>query len=341
MMKAIAQYRPLPIENAASLVDLELPVPEATGRDLLVRIAAVAVNPIDAKVRMRPMPDETKPRVLGWDAAGEVVAAGAECTLFKPGDRVFYSGEVTRPGCNAEYQLVDERIVGHMPASLNFAQAAVLPLTAVTAWESLFDRLGIAQDAEANRSKTLLIIGGAGGVGSIAIQLARQVAGITVVATASRPESKTWVESLGAQHVVDHRQPLPPQMAALGIAPDYIFCCSDTSSYFAAMAEMIRPQGRICVLVDAAAPVDINLLKGKSATLVWESMFTRAMFRTDDMLQQHHILDRVARLVDNGVLRTTLNQTLTPINAANLRAAHARLESGSAIGKIALSGWSR
>lgn len=339
MMKAIGQYQPLPLDHPESLVDLDLPMPEATGCDLLVRVQAIAVNPIDTKVRKRALPDKGGPRILGWDAAGEVVAAGAECTLFRPGDRVFYSGELTRPGCNAEYQLVDERIVGHMPASLDFAQAAALPLTAVTAWESLFDRLRIAEGAAANRDKSLLVIGGAGGVGSIAIQLARQVAGIAVVATASRPESKAWVQALGAQHVIDHRQPLPPQMTALGIAPDYILCCSDTSQYFAAMAEMIRPQGRVCVLVDAAGPLDINLYKGKSAALAWESMFTRALFRTDDMAQQHHILERVASLVDSGSLRTTLSQTLSPINAANLREAHAKLEAGSTIGKIALSGW--
>ena len=339
MMKAIGLYHPLPVDDPDALVDLELPVPEASGHDLLVHVHAIAVNPIDTKVRRRPLPEGDNSRVLGWDAAGEVIAVGAGCKLFKPGDRVFYSGELTRPGCNAEYQLVDERIVGHMPASLDFAQAAALPLTAVTAWESLFDRLGIAQDAEANRGKTLLIIGGAGGVGSIAIQLARQVAGITVVATASRPESKTWVESRGAQHVVDHRQPLPSQMAALGIAPDYILCCSDTSSYFSAMAEMIRPQGRVCVLVDATGAVDINLFKGKSAAVVWESMFTRALFRTDDMSQQQHILEQVAQLADAGALKTTLSQTLSPISAANLREAHARLESGSTIGKIVLSGW--
>ena len=339
MMKAIGQYQLLPLDHPESLVDLDLPMPEAAGRDLLVRVQAIAVNPIDTKVRKRALPDNGDPRILGWDAAGEVVAVGAECTLFKPGDRVFYSGELTRPGCNAEYQLVDERIVGRMPASLDFAQAAALPLTAVTAWESLFDRLGIAEDAAANRGKSLLVIGGAGGVGSIAIQLARQVAGIAVVATASRPESKAWVQALGAQHVIDHRQPLPPQMAALGLAPDYILCCGDTSQYFTAMAEMIRPQGHVCVLVDAAGPLDINLYKGKSAALVWESMFTRALFRTDDMAQQHHILERVAGLVDDGSLRTTLNQTLTPINAANLREAHGRLEADSTIGKIALSGW--
>jgi zinc-binding alcohol dehydrogenase family protein len=314
-------------------------MPEAGTHDLLVRVHAVAVNPIDTKVRKRALPEGGSPRVLGWDAAGEVVAVGAECSSFQPGDRVFYSGEITRPGCNAEYQIVDERLAGHMPVTLDFAQAAALPLTAVTAWESLFDRLGISEDVATNRGKALLVIGGAGGVGSIAIQLARQVAGITVIATASRPESGAWVEALGAQHVVDHREPLPPQMAALGIAPDYILCCSDTSQYFAAMAEMVRPQGRVCVLVDAAGPLDINLYKGKSAALVWESMFTRALFRTDDMVQQQHILERVARLVDDGALKTTLGRTLSPINAANLREAHARLESGRTIGKIVLNGW--
>jgi NADPH2:quinone reductase len=339
MMKAVGQYRPLPIEHPEALLDIDLPVPQAAGRDLLVRVHAVSVNPIDTKVRRRSKADDGQVRILGWDAAGEVVSVGPGCELFKVGDKVFYSGSITRPGCNSEYHLVDERIVGRMPSTLSYEGAAALPLTAVTAWESLFDRLRITEDLNRNRGKSLLIIGGAGGVGSIAIQLARKVAGVEVIATASRPQTTEWVTALGAQHVVDHRQPLAPQLKTLNISPDYIFCCSDTSSYFEAMAELIQPQGAICVLVDASGPLDTNLLKAKSATLAWESMFTRAIYKTPDMAEQHRILNRIADLVDAGAITTTLTQTLSGINAANLRNAHAQIESGSTIGKIVLSGW--
>ncbi|HZV99294.1 MAG TPA: zinc-binding alcohol dehydrogenase family protein [Methylophilaceae bacterium] len=343
-MKAVGLYRYLPIDNDESLLDLELPRPTPVGYDLLVRIHAVAVNPVDTKVRrpgLRNPADkvETTPKVLGWDAAGEVVTIGSDCTLFKPGDRVFYAGDITRPGSNAEYQLVDERIVGHMPASLGYAQAAALPLTSVTAWESLFDRLGIVLDTKRNLDKSILIIGAAGGVGSIAIQLASNVAGLEVIATASRPESSQWVKELGAKHVINHRGDLAPQMTALDIAPDYILCCNDTDAYFNTMAELIKPQGRICSIVETTQPVDIGLLKNKSASFGWELMFTRPMFKTPDMIEQHHILERMADLVDKGMLRTTLSETLSPINAANLRKAHAQLESGTTIGKVVLSGW--
>jgi zinc-binding alcohol dehydrogenase family protein len=338
-MKAVGLYRYLAIDDPESLLDVELPQPTASGHDLLVRVSAIAVNPIDTKVRKPKEIVEATPRVLGWDAAGEVVAVGADCSLFQPGDQVYYSGDVTRPGCNAEYQLVDERIAGHMPPSLSFEQAAALPLTSVTAWESLFDRLGIALDPVLNRGRSILIIGAAGGVGSIAIQLAKQVAGLTVVATASRPDSIAWVSELGADHVVNHHA-LTAEMAAIGVPQvDYIFCCSHTDDYFLSMVELLKPQGKICVIVDAFKPLDMTLLKAKSATFVWESMFTRSMFKTPDMIQQHHILERVAELVEAGTLTTTLNEVVSPINAANLRAVHARIESGSTIGKIVLSGW--
>jgi zinc-binding alcohol dehydrogenase family protein len=339
-MKAVALTRYLPISDPESLMDVELPRPVTIGRDLLVKIHAIAVNPVDTKVRKPKDKLEITPKVLGWDAAGEVVEAGPDCTLFKPGDKVYYAGDITRSGCNAEYQLVDERIVGHMPQSLSFDQAAALPLTALTAWEALFDRLGIALDITQNRNKSLLIIGGAGGVGSIAIQLANKLAGLTVVATASRPETVTWVQELGAQHVINHQHDLVTQMREIGIPqPDYIFCCNDTDGYFVVMAELIKPQGRICSIVETAQPVDLNLLKNKSATFVWELMYTRSMYQTEDMIEQHHILDRIARLVDEEVLASTLNETLSPINATNLRRAHAHLEAGSTIGKIVLSGW--
>jgi NADPH:quinone reductase len=337
-MKAIALTRYLPIENPDSLVDLELAIPEPLSHDLLVKVHAIAVNPVDTKVRKPKDKVEATPKVLGWDAAGEVIAVGDAVSLFKMGDLVYYAGDVTRSGCNAEYQLMDERIVGHKPHSLNFEAAAALPLTAVTAWEALFDRLGIAQEDSKNKAKSILIIGGAGGVGSIAIQLAKKVAGLNVIATASRPETIAWVRNLGADVVVNHHQ-LLQEISQLNIQPDYILCNNDTDGYFEIMAEIIKPQGKICSIVETAKPVNLDLLKSKSATFVWEFMFTRSMFKTEDMIVQHQILQRVAQLVDDGILKTTLNQVFTPINAENLRKAHAQLESGSTIGKLVLSGW--
>lgn len=339
-MKAVGLTKYLPIENSASLMDFELPKPKATGRDVLVNIHAIAVNPVDTKIRKPKDKIESEPKILGWDAAGEVVEVGSEVTLFNVGDLVYYAGDVTRSGCNAEFQLMDERIVGHKPASLSFEEAAALPLTSVTAWEALFDRLGIAENATKNQDKSILIIGGAGGVGSIAIQLASKVAGLQVIATASRHETIQWVKELGANHVVNHYQDLVLQMKALDIAEvDYIFCCNNTDTYFKAMAELIKPQGKICSIVETEAPVDLGLLKNKSVTFVWEMMFTRAMYKTADMIVQHQILDRVAALIDAGTLKTTVNEIKSPINATNLRAAHAQLEAGKTIGKIVLSAW--
>ncbi len=341
-MKAIALTRYLPIDNPDSLVNIELTMPEPLSHDLLVKVCAIAVNPVDTKVRKPKDKVETTPKVLGWDAAGEVIAVGDAVTLFKVGDSVYYAGDITRSGCNAEYQLMDERIVGHKPQSLNFEAAAALPLTTVTAWEALFDRLGIAQDAakniSGNKAKSILIIGGAGGVGSIAIQLAKKVAGLNVIATASRPETIAWVRDLGADVVVNHHQ-LLQEMSQLNIQPDYILCNNDTDGYFETMAAIIKPQGKICSIVETAKPINLDLLKTKSVAFVWEFMFTRSMFKTDDTIAQHHILQRVAQLIDDGILTTTLNQVLKPINAANLRKAHAQLESGSTIGKLVLSGW--
>ncbi len=337
-MKAVALTRYLPIDNPDSLVDIELEISTPLSRDVLVKVHAIAVNPVDTKVRKPKAKVETTPKILGWDAAGEVVAVGDAVTLFKVGDPVYYAGDITRSGCNAEYQLMDERIVGHKPHSLNFEEAAALPLTAVTAWEALFDRLGIAQEIASNKGKSILIIGGAGGVGSIAIQLAKKVAGLNVIATASRPETIAWVKNLGADEVINHHQ-LQQEIAQLNIQPDYILCNNDTDGYFEALAEIVKPQGKICSIVETAKPVNLDLLKSKSANFVWEFMFTRSLFKTDDMIAQHHILQQVAELIDDGTLTTTLNQVLKPINAANLRKAHAQLESGSTIGKLVLSGW--
>ncbi|CAG9172081.1 zinc-binding alcohol dehydrogenase family protein [Cupriavidus pampae] len=338
-MKAIGLTHYLPISDPQALFDVDLPKPEAAGHDLLVKIEAIAVNPVDTKVRAPKDKVEAAPRVLGWDAAGTVVAVGPDVTLFKVGDPVFYAGSITRPGTNSEYHLVDERIAGHKPASLDFAHAAALPLTAITAWEALFDRLGVSAKGE-DAGKSVLIIGGAGGVGSIGIQLAKELGKLTVIATASRPESEAWVRKLGADHTIDHRGDIPAQLRTLGFENvDFILCFNDTDRHFKAMAEAVAPQGKICSIVENAGPLEIGALKSKSATFVWEFMFTRAMYGTPDMIAQHKLLNEVARLIDAGRLQTTLGENLGAINAANLRRAHAILEGGQTIGKLVLQGF--
>lgn len=338
-MKAVGLYRYLPIDHPEALLDVELPKPAPGPQDLLVKIEAIAVNPVDYKVRAPKDQREEMPKVLGWDAAGVVEAVGSDVTLFQPGDKVYYAGDITRQGSNAEYQLVDQRIVGPMPKSLDFSQAAALPLTAITAWETFFERLGIDPNG-AHAGRTLLIIGGAGGVGSIGIQLAKRLAGLTVIATASRPESIKWCRELGADHVIDHQGDIPAQLKEIGLPHvDYIACFNDTDRHFVAMVEAIRPQGRIVSIVENLGPVPVNLLKGKSASFGWEMMFTRSMFGTPDMIEQHRLLTKVAELIDAGSLRTTLGESLGKINAANLRHAHARLEDGHTVGKLVLTGF--
>ncbi len=321
-----------------ALVDTELPEPVPGPHDLLVRIEAVAVNPIDTKLRAAVTPGDP-PRQLGWDAAGVVAAAGERVDRFRVGDGVMFAGDAGRAGCNAEAVLVDGRLVGRRPSRLSWAEAASVPLTGLTAWESLFERLNLDPAGGTGRSRSLLILGGAGGVGSIAIQLARR-AGAVVIASASRPESAAWVRELGADHVVDHHRPLAPQLAALGFeAVDHIANFSDTDAYWEVMAELIAPLGSIVAIVGNRHPLDLNRLKAKSVTFAWEFMFTRSQFQTADMGRQGEILDRLAQLFEAGELRPTLTRTLSPINAANLELAHAQLASGSTIGKIALVGW--
>ena len=338
-MKAVIRPHPLPIADPKSLVDAELPKPAPAGRDLLVKVEAVSVNPVDTKRRM-VREESGEPRVLGWDAAGTVEAIGPGVTLFKPGDEVYYAGDVGRPGSNSEFQLVDERIVGGKPKSLDFAQAAAMPLTAITAWESFFDRMKIDRHGK-SRGARILIIGGAGGVGSIGIQLAR-LAGLTVVATASRPETREWVKKLGAHHVIDHRQALKAQAEAIGFRHfEYIANFSgDLDQHWPAMGELIAPQGYCVAIVGNQKPMPLDAMRMKSASFCWEFMFTRPRFQTPDMIEQHRLLNEVAALLDAGTLKCTLKETLSPINAANLRAAHARIESGTMIGKLALKGWS-
>jgi zinc-binding alcohol dehydrogenase family protein len=335
-MKAIGLYRYLPIEETESLVDLEIAKPTPTGRDLLVKVEAISVNPVDVKVRAPKEQVETTPRILGWDVAGVVAQVGPHCTLFKPGDAVYYAGSITRPGGNSEFHLVNERIVGRKPKNLDFAQAAALPLTAITAWEALFDRLGIARHLYENAQKRILIIGAAGGVGSIATQLAR-LAGLTVIGTASRPESIQWAKEHGAAYTISHREAFAPQLKRLGFeSVDYILCLNSTEKHWRNMTEVIAPQGKICSIVEMEEPVDLTALQQKSVTFVWEWMFTRAFYQTDDMLEQHHLLNELANLVDAGKIRTTLSERLEPITAVNLRLAHKKVERGSMMGKIVL-----
>ncbi len=316
---------------AHTFEEIELPTPLARGHDLLVKVEAISVNPVDYKQRKA---GSQTPRVLGWDAAGTVQAVGPEVTLFKPGDEVYYAGDVTRPGANSELHLVDERIVGRKPAKLDFAQAAAIPLTAITAWEAFFHRMKIDPGGKES-GKTMLIIGGAGGVGSIGIQLAR-IAGLRVIATASRPESVAWVKDLGADEVVDHRKDLPSQVKK---PVDYIANFNDLDTHWAAIGELIAPQGAIVSIVGNQQPLSMDAVRSKSATLCWELMFTRPRFQTADMIEQHRLLNQVADWLDEGKLRGTLRETLSPINGANLRRAHEKLESGTMIGKLVLRGW--
>lgn len=322
-MKAVAHTG----TDIASLADIELPRPNPTGRDLLVKVQAVSVNPVDTKQRKAGSPT---PRVLGWDAAGTVEAVGAEVTLFKPGDAVYYAGDVTRPGCDSEFHLVDERIVGRKPKKLDFAQAAAIPLTAITAWESYFDRMKV------QKGRSLLIIGGAGGVGSIGIQIAK-LAGLHVTATASRPETVAWCKELGADEIVNHREDLVRQVKK---PVDYIANFSgDLDAYWPAMAELVAPQGAVVAIVGNTRPIAMDVVRSKSASVCWELMFTRARFKTADMIEQHKLLHQVSAWLDEGKLRGTMKEKLAPINAANLRKAHERLESGTMIGKLVLHGW--
>ena len=337
-MKAVGYYRSLPIDQDEALIDLEVEKPTPAGRDLLVKVEAVSVNPVDTKVRRRASGDKGAPKILGFDAAGMVVEIGPECSLFKPGDKVFYAGSIIRQGTNQEFHLVDERIVGAMPKTLSFAEAAALPLTSITAWEMLFDRLAIRIGKPADAG-AILIIGGAGGVGSIAIQLARRLTGLTIVTTASRPETRQWCLDLGAHHVVDHRQKLVDQVGALGMTDvEYIFSITNTDQHFAQIVELIAPQGKFG-LIDDPPTLDALPFKRKAVSIHWESMFTRSMFKTPDMIAQHLLLNEVARLVDDGLIRTTLVETMGKINAANLRKAHALIESGRAKGKVVLEGF--
>ena len=337
-MKAIAYRQAGPIDRPDSLLDVELPKPVPAGRDLLVEVAAISVNPVDTKVRASAAPAPGTSKVLGWDAVGRVAAIGTDVTGFQPGDEVWYAGSIARPGANSQCHLVDERLVGRKPKSLTDAEAAALPLTAITAWEMLFDRLDVRRGVP-GAANAILIIGGAGGVGSIAIQLARALTDLTVIATASRPETAAWAQDLGAHHVIDHARPLAEEVAALKIgAPAFVFSTTQTHRHLGEIAQLIAPQGRFG-LIDDPESLDVTGFKRKAVSVHWELMFTRSLFETPDMEAQGKLLNEVARLVDAGQLRTTVTEVLRPINADNLRRAHAIIESGRARGKIVLEGF--
>ncbi len=333
-MKAVGYSRSLAVSDPDLFAAVNLPLPEPGPRDLRVAVRAVSVNPVDTKIRMRVNPEGKDTKIIGWDAAGVVDAVGTEVAGFKPGDEVYYSGALDRPGCNSEFHLVDERLVGPKPKSLDFAEAAAMPLTAITAWELLFDRLGVTRESTGN----LLVVGGAGGVGSMLIQIARQLTQLTVIATASRPETRAWCQSLGAHHVVDHRQPLDKVVPALNLGPMHtVAALTQTDTHQAAIAEILAPHGKVGI-IDDPEHLDAMLLKRKAASLHWEFMFARSLFQTPDMAEQGNILSQIAKLVDTGKLRTTLKQNLGPLTPENLRKAHALLESGSTIGKVVLEG---
>lgn len=351
-MKAIGYFQSLPIDQKDALIDLQLDKPTAKGRDILVKVAAVSVNPVDTKVRAAMPPENDQPKVIGWDAVGEVVAVGEQTELFKVGDQVWYAGDLTRSGSNAEFQLVDERIVGIKPNTLSNVEAAAMPLTAITAWELLFDRLDFYPQlpSDLNRYENrvhnnsddarLLIIGAAGGVGSILTQLAKQLTNATVIGTASRPQSENWVKELGADHVINHRDPLVPQLKALGINDvTHVISLTHTDQHYDQLVEALAPQGKLALIDDPQKPIDIMALKMKSISLHWEFMYTRSMFATQDIQQQHHLLTLLSQLIDKGGIKTTLGEHYGTINAENLKRAHAHIESNTAVGKVVLEGF--
>lgn len=341
-MKAIGYTDSLAISEPLSLVDIELPQPTASGHDLLVRIESIAVNPVDCKIRQNVAPQGNEYKVIGWDAVGEVVAIGELVNNFKPGDKVFYAGDLNRQGSNAEYQVVDERIVGNKPKSLSNIEAAALPLTSITAWELLFERLSISQQHPSSKEQStdvILVIGAAGGVGSILVQLASSLTGAIVIGTASRESSSMWVKKLGADYVIDHSKPLTEQIEQLNIGQvTHVASLTHTDLYLDSYVELLAPMGKIA-LIDDPKSIDISKLKQKSLSLHWEFMYTRSMFKTEDMIEQHHILNKVSDLIDQGYIQTTVGKNLGTINAKNLRAAHKEIESGRSIGKIVLEGF--
>ena len=337
-MKAVGYSKPGPVSGERALEDIDIPMIAPKGRDIRVSVRAVSVNPVDTKIRRGVAPAPGEHGILGWDAAGIVESVGPDARLFKPGDEVFYAGAIDRPGTNSELHIVDERIVGKKPRTLGFAEAAALPLTAITAWEAIFDRLNISKPVPSGAT-LFLVIGGAGGVGSLAIQLLRQLTDCTIIASASRPETQGWVMEMGAHHVVDHSKPLNEEMKRLGLeAPGFVFSTTETDKHFDAIVELMAPQGRFC-MIDDPLPIDIKKLKRKSLSLHWELMFTRSLFDTPDIEEQHHLLNQISSMVDQGRLRSTMAAHFGTINAANLLRAHTLIESGTSRGKLVLEGF--
>ena len=335
-MKAIGYQKSLPIENELSLQDIELEMPTAHGHDILVEVKAVSVNPVDFKIRQAMPAAEGEYKVIGWDATGVVKSVGENVSLFKPGDKVWYAGDITRSGSNAQFQLVDERIVGHMPSSLSYGEAAALPLTSITAWELLFDRLNVAKNDD---SKSILVIGAAGGVGSIMVQLLKQRTKLNIIASASRAETISWLEDLGADTIVNHRNPLSEEFAAKKLSEvDYVVSLNNTEQHLPEIEKVVKPQGQFA-LIDDPETLNIVPFKNKSVSVHWELMFTRSLFKTDDMQEQHVILNNVATMIDQRQIKTTVGEHLGKINAANLRKAHQHLESQTAKGKVVLEGF--
>lgn len=337
-MKAVGYLHALPADHPESLQDFDMPVPAVEGHDLLVEVCAVSVNPVDTKLRRNPANSSDAYKVLGFDATGVVKAIGDKVTLFKPGDEVWYCGSIPRQGSNSEFQVVDERIVGRKPSSLSFADAAALPLTGMTAWELLFDRFGLHLDQQTEAS--LLVVGAAGGVGSAMVQLGALMPSVTVIATASRPETMAWLHALGVKHILDHRNNLQEELFRAGFnGVTHVASLTQTHQHYSALVSALLPQGKFGLIDDPAEPIDIMQMKRKSLSLHWEFMFTRPFFGTHDMIQQHHILCRLSRLVDEGRIKTTINTHLGMINAENLRRAHTLIESGKTVGKIVLAGF--
>ncbi|MCK6256833.1 zinc-binding alcohol dehydrogenase family protein [Fictibacillus sp. KIGAM418] len=336
-MKAVGLYKYLPIDNPESLLDVDIDKPSPGKRDLLVKVKAISVNPVDTKVRSPKNALEKEPKILGWDVSGIVEETGSGVSMFKAGDEIYYAGSIGRPGGNSEFHLVDERIAAHKPKTFSFEEAAAMPLTSLTAWEGLFERLGIATKKDENEGRSILIIGAAGGVGSIALQLASW-AGLTVVGTASRAETEVWAKKHGADYTISHYADFLPQLNKIGLSEvDYIFCLNSTDQHWERMMEAIAPQGKICSIVETKTPLNISLLQQKSVTFVMEFMFTRSLFETKDMKRQHEILTEMAHMFDEGILKTTLTETLQPIHAETMRDAHSKLESGKTIGKVVVS----
>jgi len=335
-MKAIGFKKSLPIDEAESFIEFEKEIPQPTGHDILVKIEAISVNPVDYKIRQGAAKDQTldEAKIIGWDAIGTVISVGEQASIFKAGDKVFYAGDITKPGTNQEYQLVDERIVGFAPKKISIEEAAAMPLTSLTAYEILFDRLRLSREKDAGKS--VLIIGGAGGVGSVAIQLAKNVLGLNVIATASRPNTIKWCKNLGADFVVNHKD-LIQEVKNVGLETvDFILDFVDVNQYWDAFVQLIKPQGKIGSISDPTEAVNLRQLKGKSVSFHWELMFTRSMFQTEDMIRQHEILNEIARLLDEGLLQSTLNTTITGFSADNLKEAHRLLETNETIGKVVI-----